>query len=388
MVDPVKPGEALDVLMISQPVEYGVAVCVRQLAEAGRAAGHRVVVACPGSENGPLADWIKAAGGAHVTVNLVRRPALTDLRDFWAIRRLARGRDVVHLHSSKAGALGRMAVATLRRRHRPAVIFTPHYWSWQVGGRMATVYRWVERLLAPRCDAIVAVSEQEAAEGRARLGSSLEHLVVIPNGVDRKQFSPEGAQGRRDPDTPLIVCVGRLSKQKGQDIAIRALAQLKNQAAHLRLVGDENPVGEREFLAELAESLGVADRVEWHGKVDDPAPEFRAADIVAAPSRWEGMSLVFLEAMACGAPVVVTDVFGSEAVGPAGVIVPPENSDALAHALDDLLDDEDRRLRLSLKARERSELHDLARTLRRNLEVWHEISRGSSAAWHHQNGDG
>lgn len=375
MVDRADATEALDVLMISQPVEYGVAVCVRQLAAAGIAAGHVVSVVCPGTQSGPLAGWIKEAGARHIPLNLVRQPSLRDLRSIWAIRRLARGRDVVHLHSSKAGALGRLAVATLRRRDRPAVVFTPHYWSWQVGGRLAKLYRFVERLLASRCDAIVAVSEQEAAEGRAQLGRAVDHLTVIPNGVDRERFSPDGGRGQRDPETPLIVCVGRLSRQKGQDVAIRALAQLGNRAAHLRLVGDENPVGEREKLEDLAASLGVGDRIEWRGKVDDPAPEFRAADIVIAPSRWEGMSLVFLEAMACGATVVVSEVFGSDAVRSAGVIVAPEDPHALARELDALLDDEDRRRQLGTAARERSKSYDVATTLDLNLALWNDTFR-------------
>ncbi len=375
MLDPAPGSEPLDVLIVSQPVEYGVAVCVRQLAEAGVAAGHHVTVACPGSEKGPLAGWIEEAGATHEAVDLVRQPGLRDVRGIWSLRRLARGRDVVHLHSSKAGALGRMAVTTLRRRDRPAVVFTPHYWSWQVGGRLAILYRWIERLLARRCDAIIAVSEQEAAEGRAELGPALGYLEVIPNGVDRKRFSPDGERADRDPDSPLIVCVGRLSKQKGQDLAIRGLAQLHDRAARLRLVGGENPVGEKAQLEKLAASLGVSERIEWRGKVDDPAPEFRAADVVIAPSRWEGMSLVFLEAMACGAPMVVADVFGSDAVGAAGVIVSPDDPDALAREIDALLADPPRRQTLGRAARERSASYDLAKTLARNLSMWSELHR-------------
>jgi glycosyltransferase involved in cell wall biosynthesis len=145
------------------------------------------------------------------------------------------------------------------------------------------------------------------------------------------------------------------------------------------LVGDDNPVGEREKLEQLASSLGVGDRIEWLGKVADPAPEFRTADIVVAPSRWEGMSLVFLEAMACGSAVVVSDVFGSDAIGSAGVVVPPADPDALAREIDALLGDRDRRLRLGAAARKRSESYDVATTLSRNLELWHTLGRERDA---------
>ena len=379
MVDPADGHQRLDVLLVSQPAEYGVAVCVHQQAEAAVAAGHRVTVACPSSGEGPLAGWIRDAGATHEVLNLVRQPSLIDIRAIVRLRRLARNADVVHLHSSKAGALGRIAVATMSRRNKPVVLFTPHGWSWQVGGRLSGMYRLIERLLARRCDAIVAVSEQEADEGRAVLGSAASLFTVIPNGVDRSRFSPDGSRTDRDPESPLVVCVGRLSRQKGQDVAIRALAQLQNGAAILRLVGDENPVGERGRLETLATSLGVDDRIEWWDKVADTAPEFRAADVVIAPSRWEGMSLVFLEAMACGAALVVADVSGSKAVGRAAVIVPPEDEGALARAIDTLLDDAPRRHRLGEAARRQSGLYDLSVTLTRNLQMWSDLVRDGQA---------
>lgn len=361
--------DPLDVLIVAQPSEYGVAVCVRQQAEAAVAAGHRVTVACPDSSHGPLAAWVAGTGATHVALDLVRQPGPADLKAVFTLRRLLRGRDVVHLHSSKAGAVGRIAAATLPRRWRPAVLFTTHYWSWQVGGRLAPVYRWIERILARRCDAIVAVSEQEAAEGRANLGAGAGRITVIHNGVDRTRFSPEGEVSPRG-EEPLIVCVGRLSRQKGQDIAIRALARMAQSRARLRLVGDEYPPGERARLEELAASLGVAGRIEWWGKVDDAAPELRAADVVIAPSRWEGMSLVFLEALACGAATVVSDVSGSQAVAGAGVVVPSEDHEALAQAIDGLLADPSERARLGRAGRERSAEFDLTLTLGRTLDLW------------------
>jgi glycosyltransferase involved in cell wall biosynthesis len=362
----------LDVLLVSQPVSYGVAVFVRQLAEAAVAAGHRVTVVCPGPERGPLAGWVRAAGAEHRTLDMARQPGPRDLVDLWSLRRLARGRDVVHLHSSKAAALGRLAVLTLGRR-RPAVVVTPHYWSWLVGGRLAPLYRWVERVLAPRCDAIVAVSEAEAAEGRAVLPAA-DRITLIHNGVDRERFSPDRAAAERDPDAPLLVCVGRLSEQKGQDIAIRALACLSDPTVRLRLVGSESAHGERERLGSLAASLGVADRIEWRGEVDDAAPELRAADVVVAPSRWEGMSLVFLEAMACGAAMVVADVAGSEAVDGAGLVVPRDDPSALAEAVERLLEDASLRSELGGAARDRTRAYDLGSTMRRNIDLWQELA--------------
>ncbi len=362
-------GGKLDVLIVSQPASAGVAVCVRQLAQAAMAEGHEVTVACPDLDHGPLAGWVRAMGAHHRRLNMTRRPAVRDLADLWAIRKLCRGKDVVHLHSSKAGALGRVAAFSLGRS-RPAVVFTPHYWSWFVGGPQARVYRLVEKALGWLNDAIVAVSEQEAREGRRVLGRAGEKVTVIGNGIDLEEFSPHGPIAARDTERPLVVQVGRICRQKGQDIAIRALTHLEDQDALLRVVGGESEPGERLRMENLADSLGVGHRIEWRGEVTDVAAELRAADVVISPSRWEGMSLVFLEAMACGAPTVVTDVAGSDVVDGAGVVVPREDPEALAAEVDRLLADVDHRERLGSLALERSAGHDVDETLHRNLELW------------------
>jgi glycosyltransferase involved in cell wall biosynthesis len=359
----------LDVLIVSQPVTYGVAVYVRQLTEAALAAGHHVTVVSPGADRGPLSGWVKNAGASHHTLHMARKPAPRDAFDLLTLRRLARGKDVVHLHSSKAGVLGRVAALSIGRRHRPGVVVTAHYWSWLVGGRWAPLYRWVERSLARRCDALIAVSEEEATEGRVVLGSTAP-VKLIPNGVDREHFSPRGYPADRDAGASLIVCVGRLSHQKGQDVAIEALALMRDRTARLRLVGAESGPGERARLEELAASLAVADRIEWRGAVDDTAPEYRAADVVVAPSRWDGLSLALLEAMACGATIIASDVNGSESLGDSGLIVPPDDPAALADRIDMLLGDASRRRRLGEAARARSGSFDLASTMQQNLDLW------------------
>jgi glycosyltransferase involved in cell wall biosynthesis len=205
-------------------------------------------------------------------------------------------------------------------------------------------------------------------------------LKLIPNGVDREHFSPHGGSADRDRGAPLLVCVGRLSHQKGQDVAIRALALLDDLTPRLRLVGAESGGGERAGLEELAASLGVVDRIELRGAVHDTAPEYRAADVVVAPSRWDGLSLALLEAMACGATIVASDVNGSESLGDAGVIVPPDDPEALADGIDRLLEDDSRRRRLGESARARSGSFDLVSTMQQNLDLWSGLTTGSAGA--------
>ncbi len=365
------PRRPLDVLIVTQPVDGGVATCVRHLVQAAVAAGHRTTLVSPARAGEPFATSASAWGANHVTLlNHDRGPRVRDLRAVLALRSLMRGRDVVHLHSSKAGAVGRIA-AVLMVRKRPKVVFTPHAWSWLVGGPVARAYRLVERILGHVSDVIVAVSESEARDGRAVLGRARNRIVVIENGVDLTRFAPSRPSADRDRTAPLIVCVGRLTRQKGQDVALRALSLMENQEARIRFVGSGQDAG---LLSELARRLGIDDRVEWTGAVSDTAPHLCAADVALAPSRWEGSSLVMLEAMACGAPLVVTRVNGAEAVGEAGIIVPPDDPAAIAEALDRLLADEPLRRELGKRALERSANHDVRRMTVRNLALWDRLT--------------
>ena len=117
------------VLHICQPTDGGAAVVVAQLARAGVAAGDTVTVACPGGAY--LAEWVTQAGARWVKLSLQRSPTWRDLHMCARIRPLLVQADVVHLHSSKAGAVGRIAALTTRSA-RPQIIFTPHGWSWYV----------------------------------------------------------------------------------------------------------------------------------------------------------------------------------------------------------------------------------------------------------------
>ncbi|MEN3309575.1 MAG: hypothetical protein V7603_5777 [Micromonosporaceae bacterium] len=328
-------------------------MAVRELARAGIADGHRVAVACP--PGGDLSGWLGEIGAQWIPLPLTRAPSLRDLARLATVRRLARAADVVHLHSSKAGAVGRLALlGTGRGRLR---IFTPHGWSWYVGGRLALVYRLFERAAARWVDVITAVSPEEVRDGQRVLGRRARSLVLIENGVDTSAFHPSGATAARAPE-PLLVCVGRICEQKGQDHAVRVLAGMRDRRARLRLVGDGS---QQEPVALLARELGVADRVEFVPHTD-PAPHLRAADVVLLPSRWEGMSLLLLEAMACGAAIVCTRAGGSSALGDAGVCVPNGDVPAMVVAVEDLLACPGERATLGCQARERAVArYDLAR---------------------------
>jgi glycosyltransferase involved in cell wall biosynthesis len=347
-------------------------MCTRQLADAGVRAGGDVLVVCP--PGGYLGGWAQEAGATWQPLRMSRGANLRDLPSLAHLAAIAAGHDVLHLHSSTAGALGRAALLLVPPHRRPACVFTPHAWSWWVGGPGAVPYRLFEWQAAGIADAIVAVSHDAAEIGRPILRGRSDRIRVIPNGVDVDHFSPDGPAADRDRGIPLVVCVGRLTDVKGFDLAIRAVAEV-GRPVRLRIVG-EGP--EEPILRRLAERLGVADAVELVGYGGDPVEEYRAADVVLVPSRRDAFSLVLLEAMAVGRPIAATRVCGASALEGAGVLVEPEDVAALAAALRHLLDAPDRRAALAAAARRRAcANYDVRASLAATLELWRELG-----GWH------
>ena len=251
-----------------------------------------------------FADEISEAGGEWAEVHM-DRSVLSTPGAAREIRRLMSGQDVVHLHSSLAGAVGRVALPL--GHTKPACLFTPNGWSWLAADSLSPAFRLLERSLAARTDAIVAVSSDEAAEGVRVLGPRSGSCIrLIRNGIDPRAFTRDGPSAERSSD-PLILCVGRLTRQKGQDVAIRAIAEMRERSAMLRLVGAGEEEGK---LRVLARAIGVEHRVEFVGASGNPAVHYRAADVVVVPSRWDGLSFALLEALSCGRPVVAARVSG------------------------------------------------------------------------------
>ncbi|MFE8939321.1 MULTISPECIES: glycosyltransferase [unclassified Streptomyces] len=334
------PG-SVTVLHAVQPGDGGVARVVVDLVRAQRAAGLRVAVACP-----PGTDLSAAARDEGAEVHdwrAGRDPGPGLVRETASLARLVRavGPDLVHAHSAKAGLCARLVV-----RGRIPTVYQPHAWSFEaVRGTTAALARSWERFGARWTDRVLCVSEAERRTGEAA-GVEADWSVVR-NGVDTARFANDGPP--RNP-APTVVCVGRLCRQKGQDVLLAAwpavLAEVP--AARLVLVGD-GPDAEG-----LRAAAGPS--VRFAGAVGDTAPWYRAADVVVLPSRWEGMALAPLEAMASGRPVVVSDVDGArESLPPAHeplCLVPPEDPAALAAALGRLLGRPELRHRLGREAHE------------------------------------
>ena len=368
--------ERLTVLHLVQPVEGGVARVVTDLVAAQVRAGLRAVVACP--PDGPLAAGASTAGARVCAWPADRAPGNRLGREVLTAGRLIRAcrPDVIHAHSAKAGLAGRLAV-----RGRVPTVFQPHAWSFEaLEGRAAGLATAWERLGARWSDRILCVSESERLAGQ-RAGITAR-WSVIHNGVDLNRFPPareDSAASVRaslplpeviPADVPVVVCVGRLSRQKGQDVLLRAWRAAEVGGARLVLVGD-GPYGD-----ELRRNAPPG--VLFIGSSPDVRPWIQAADLLVLPSRWEGMALAPLEAMACGTPVLLTDVNGARESLPPGhlphCLVPPEDPAALAAALTTLLDDPALRAELGRTAQSRTRsLFDVTKTAGAVLRLYQEL---------------
>jgi D-inositol-3-phosphate glycosyltransferase len=220
-----------------------------------------------------------------------------------------------------------------------------------------------EQRLGGAADQVIAQCSDEVRELSA-LGIPAETIEVIPSGVDIRRFSPRGPAVGRSARL-RILSVGRLVERKGHADLISALRDVPG--AELIIIGgpqtgagSDDPATRQ--LAELARIAGVSDRVLLAGAVDaaDMPAWYRSADIVACAPWYEPFGLTPLEAMACGRPVVGSAVGGLTFTvddGKTGYLVPPEDPALLAGRFLHLLTDEQGRIEMGIRARQRVEDH-------------------------------
>ncbi|MCP2335164.1 glycosyltransferase involved in cell wall biosynthesis [Actinomadura rupiterrae] len=320
------------VLHVAQPTTGGVAGYLVQALAAQRDRGWRVVVACP--PDGVLPQEAPEHGVPVLPWQAGRAPGMSTLDEARELRRIisALGPDVIHLHSSKAGLAGRLPGVAGGR----PVLFQPHGWSWLTsGGALARASTRWERWAARGTDAIVCVGEGERLQGVAK--GIRDRLWTIRNGVDLSRFLPADEQERRlarerlslSADVRLVVCVGRVTRQKGQDLLLDAWDRVAASCPDAELA----LVGSGDMLEELRHRGGQ--RVRFVPEVADPRDWLAAADVVAIPSRWEGLPLVALEALAVGRSVVASRIPGLIEVvtSEVGALVSSGDSADLARAL-------------------------------------------------------
>lgn len=289
------------------------------------------------------------------------------------------GYDLVHAAGPNAT---RMDLATLHCCHQAWAEACP---APTLKGRLVQRLHVADerRLLKPsRVRRLIAVSGKVRREAVGLLGFPPERIACIPHGVDAVRFSPDptGAARqriRRDLKIPsdafLVASVG-LSPAKGTEILPEALAMLPERA-WLLVLGEGSREGRG--LMRRAEAQGVSGRVVLTGAVADPLDFYRAADALAAPSRYDAFGLTVLEAMAVGLPVAASAAMGVSEIlsdGVDGLVLPspPRTHDAV-EALVRLMDDAPARVRMGEAARETALLRGWDRTAEETFRLYREM---------------
>lgn len=260
--------------------------------------------------------------------------------------------DIVISFIDKTNILVLMAV---RRLRVPVIISErtePRY------TRISPTWKRLRRIIYPWAAAMVVQSQAVAEWGRTLLAA--DRIFIIPNPIPASL--PQKEQAR----SCTILAIGRFVAEKGYDLLLRAFAQVAPDFPdwRLRIIGDGPEIA---ALVALTRELNIADRVEMPGRSGDIPGELAQAGLFVLSSRFEGFPNALVEAMAAGLPVIATDCpSGPREIirdGVDGLLVPPENVDALAAAMRRLMSDPDERTRLAARVPEVRERFSMERVL-------------------------
>ena len=250
------------------------------------------------------------------------------LVQLWRAARSCIGRykpDLVHLHSSFAGGVIRLPLAS--RRQRPKTVYCPHGWAFKSTDNAALkhLYAAIERLLSRETDIIINVCRAEANDA-ASLGLPRKKLAVILNGIS-SSIPQSNISIKFEPGKINLLFAGRDDKQKGLDLLVEAMKHVVDRPIHLHIIGNSST--KENYRLPNITSYGWVSRADVSAYID-------ASDALIMPSRYEGLPLVAIEAMRKGRPVIASWCDGlAELVvdGETGILFAPNDVQAIVNAL-------------------------------------------------------
>ena len=261
-------------------------------------------------DGGDQAESLRRRGVEVLTLSATSRLGrVLELRRTVRVKRP----DLVHATLYEANLLSRLAALGTNTRLVAGLVSTPYGPELTGAGLKRRLAQWVDVATARRLDGAVANSSHIAdiMTKRLHLGSR-RRVIVVPRGRSPERFVPRTAAARASAreslgvDGPLVVALARHEAVKGLDVLIEAFSALTAPDVTLLIAGRRG--SETDALEAAAKRVGP--RVRFAQPVGDVAPLLAAADVLAVPSRREGFSGVVAEAMACGTPVVASDIDG------------------------------------------------------------------------------
>lgn len=246
-------------------------------------------------------------------IEITRNIGINDLKVIRQVRKLIikYNPDIVYAHSSKAGAVTRLADIGLKNH----CIYNPHGWAFNMrcSLKKKVIYTAIERIAAPFCDKIICISDAEKLSALNKKICKKDKLQVIFNGVDIESYDngAHDAVKRKDLNIPedafVVGMVGRVSLQKAPDVFVKMAKLIKDEVpnTHFIIVGN----GELEVeIRKYAKDNGFLDNLHITGWVNNPISYIELFDVACLLSRWEGFGLVLPEYMMVGKPIVASRV--------------------------------------------------------------------------------
>lgn len=246
-------------------------------------------------------------------INMMRKIGINDLNNIIRVRKLLKkyNPDIVYAHSSKAGAIARIANIGLNS----CCIYNPHGWSFNMrcSSHKKNLYIIIEKIAALFCKKIICISNEEEKAALNKKICKKKKMQVIYNGVDIDDYlnSTHSEISREDLNIPqdafVVGMVGRISPQKAPDVFIEAAKYIKEKipSAQFIIVGNGE---QEEEIREIAEKNGILKSLYITGWVENPTSYIELFDVACLLSRWEGFGLVLPEYMMTGKPIVASRV--------------------------------------------------------------------------------
>jgi len=286
--------------------------------------------------NGALTEKLHARGIRTIPLTRLARDVDTnnDVRAFFELIRVLKEErpDIVHLNSSKAGALGALAsrIVGIRR-----IIFTAHGWAFnEPVSLFSKAFRWTASLATILLsNRVITVSHFDNIHSPLGLTTDMIHNGIAETVFDDKNTARDylTTNTKVRSDTHIVGTIAELHKNKGLDILIHAFREVAG--AHLVIIGEGE---ERKKLEHLIQELGMQDRIHLLGFIENAQRLLKAFDVFVLPSRKEGLPYVILEAGSAGVPVVASIVGGIPEIIDdqlSGILVPAYDTEALTEAL-------------------------------------------------------
>lgn len=266
----------------------------------------------------PLSEKIRQFGFRENIISFSRSPlSINNLKAYFQLKKLIESRkyDIVHCHTPNAAVITRLACRKQRVQRGLKVFYTAHGFHFYVGAPKLNwlIFFPIEKLCSQYTDKIITINQEDYNLAKSKFYTKEIHYVPGV-GIDLTRFknvNVDKSEKRMEIGVPdnafLLLSVGELNRNKNHEVIIKALSKLKNKNIHYAIAGIGN---KKDYLVKLSEDLGLKSQVHFLGYRKD-IPELNyVSDAFCLPSYREGLGLAAIEAMACGLPIITSNVHG------------------------------------------------------------------------------